>query len=75
MNSRYYVGSCHNPQKRLQQHNAGRTASTKPFRPWVLIYTETYNTNSEALKRELQIKKMKSRKYIQSLIEQGSPAG
>jgi putative endonuclease len=68
MSGRYYVGSCSNPQKRLQQHNAGRTPSTKPFRPWELIYTETFNTNSEALKRELQIKKMKSRKYIEGLI-------
>ena len=50
------------------QHNAGRTPSTKPYRHWELVYTEVLDSNSEALKRELKIKKMKSRKYILSLI-------
>jgi putative endonuclease len=43
---------------RLSQHNAGRTHSTKPYRPWKLMYYEEFSSNAEARKRELKIKKM-----------------
>lgn len=33
LNQRYYVGHTDNLEKRLKQHNAGRTPSTKPYRP------------------------------------------
>ena len=36
--------------------------------PWVLKYEEKYATNQEARNRELAIKKMKSRNYIEQLI-------
>jgi predicted GIY-YIG superfamily endonuclease len=32
-----------------------------------LIYTEEHNTRSEALRREREIKKQKSRSYIKSI--------
>ncbi|MDA3840455.1 MAG: GIY-YIG nuclease family protein [Patescibacteria group bacterium] len=65
---RYYVGSCINIDQRLDRHNAGATSSTKPYRPWVVVYSEEYSTKGEAIKRELQIKKKKSRKYIEWLL-------
>ena len=36
--------------------------------PWKIVYKEKYNTKSEAMKREYEIKRKKSRKYIESLI-------
>ena len=36
--------------------------------PWVIVYFEEFKTITEARKREYAIKKMKSRKYIESLI-------
>ena len=68
---KYYVGHSHDVQERLRQHNAGRTPSTKTGRPWILKYTETFNDKSSAAKREVHIKKMKSRQYIESLIHSG----
>jgi putative endonuclease len=35
---------------------------------WVLKYSEVYQTRSEAVKRETEIKKKKSRKYIEMII-------
>jgi putative endonuclease len=66
--SKYYVGSCENVQVRLERHNAGATPSTKAGRPWTVVYFETFETKSEALARERQIKAMKSRLYIENLI-------
>ncbi|MFK7933932.1 MAG: GIY-YIG nuclease family protein [Saprospiraceae bacterium] len=65
---KYYVGAAENVDKRLERHNAGASKSTKSGRPWKVVHTEEFDTKTEALKREIQIKKKKSRKYIEWLI-------
>jgi putative endonuclease len=67
---KYYIGSTAELEKRLLRHNQGATKSTKGARPWRIVYSETYEDKTEALKRELYIKRMKSRIYIESLILQ-----
>jgi putative endonuclease len=69
---RYYTGYSHNPDERLIEHNLGATTSTRPGRPWILVYTEKSEDKSSAIKREAEIKRMKSRKYIENLIHQRS---
>ena len=54
---RLYVGSSSDPKRRLTEHNAGTTISTKPYLPYVIIYTEAFETKTEALRREKQIKR------------------
>ena len=49
---RIYVGFTLNLEKRIKEHNQGKTKSTKGFRPWVLIYNETVETRIEARERE-----------------------
>lgn len=66
---RYYIGCSHNPDKRLIAHNQGFATYTSKGIPWKLKYTEEYTSKTDALKREQQIKKMKSRRYIMDLIE------
>ncbi|SMO52117.1 putative endonuclease [Saccharicrinis carchari] len=65
---RYYIGSCADIKKRIDRHNAGATPSTKPHRPWTVVYSEVFPNKSDAFKREIYIKRMKSRKYIEKLI-------
>jgi putative endonuclease len=65
---RYYTGSCEDIETRLIQHNSARNTSTKTGIPWILKYTETFDTRAQALSREREIKKKKSRKYIEWLI-------
>ena len=69
--NKYYVGSCVNLDTRLRQHNLGHSKFTSVGIPWVVVYTEEYAILSDARRRELQIKQMKSRKYIENLIEKG----
>jgi putative endonuclease len=38
--------------------------------PWEIVYYEKFDNKSEALKRERNIKRKKSRKYIEDLIGQ-----
>jgi len=65
---RYYIGSTDDISRRLSDHNAGNTRSTKPFRPWKVVYTETYSTLIEARKRERQVKAWKSREFMANTL-------
>jgi len=66
--NKYYVGYTQNLSLRLIYHNDGWTKSTKSGIPWILVYSEKFKSRSDAMKREKEIKRMKSRKYIESLI-------
>ncbi len=65
----YYVGSTQDLDSRLERHNQGRVAYTKPRKPWKLIYSEEHPDRTSAAKREYQIKKYKSREFIETLIK------
>jgi len=64
----YYVGHTENLQERLGRHNAGQVTSTKNKGPWVVKYYEEYGSKASANSRELYIKSMKSRVFIEKLI-------
>ena len=70
---KYYIGSTNDIERRLERHNQGHTPYTRIGIPWKLFYSEVYNTRKEAFVREQQIKKMKSRTYIESLLGKGHP--
>lgn len=54
-----YCGYTNNITNRINNHNSGRGAKyTKTRLPVVLLYVEYFDTKSEAMKREYQIKKM-----------------
>ncbi len=65
---RYYVGSTNDLDRRLHDHNRGKTPYSKNGLPWVLRYSEHFETRQEAVRREKEIKKKKSRKFIEALI-------
>lgn len=52
-----YIGYTSDLDKRLEQHNAGKTKSIKSKIPFKLIYHETFENKTEAIKRELKLKK------------------
>ncbi len=64
----FYIGQCEDLDKRMSKHFDGFSKYTSTKRPLRLKYFETYNSRSEALKRERQIKSMKSKRYIEELI-------
>jgi len=66
--SRYYIGSTENLDRRLSDHNSGKVKSTKAYKPWKLVYTESFDTKSDAIKRERQIKSYKSGSAFKRLL-------
>ncbi|MDO8663427.1 MAG: GIY-YIG nuclease family protein [Candidatus Wildermuthbacteria bacterium] len=55
----FYIGTTTDLQRRLKEHNAGLSTSTKHKTPWVLIYVEWYRSKKDTLMRELRLKKHK----------------
>ncbi|MEB2785778.1 GIY-YIG nuclease family protein [Algoriphagus persicinus] len=66
--AKYYVGACTDLDRRIYEHNIGHSTFTSTGIPWILVYQESFDDLLSAKRRELQIKKMKSRKYIEFLI-------
>ncbi len=69
LTNKYYVGYTHDLILRLERHNSGWSKSTIAGIPWELVYNEKFQNKSEAIKRENEIKRMKSRIYIEKLIK------
>ena len=67
--SKLYVGTTKNVEERLKQHNEGITPSTRYRKPFILLYTESYNTKQEALKRERYLKSLKGSKEKEHILE------
>jgi putative endonuclease len=68
----FYTGLAINVKERLGQHNSGKGAKyTRSHLPVKLVYVETCESLSDAMKRERQIKKMK-RVQKEALILEGS---
>ncbi len=65
---RFYIGQTNNLQNRLRRHNSGRSKFTKSRGPWRLVYSEQFSTRSEAVQRELELKRKHSRGAILGLI-------
>ena len=65
---KYYVGACKDFERRFYEHNIGHSKFTSTGMPWLVVYQEHFETLELAKKRELEIKKKKSRKYIEALI-------
>lgn len=65
---KYYAGYTEDLKWRLERHNAGWGKYSSKGIPWELVYSESFLTKSEAIKREYEIKRWKSRKMIEDLI-------
>lgn len=53
---RWYTGYTNDLKKRLQEHNRGLNFSTKPHRPWKIVYYEAPLLESDARRREGYLK-------------------
>lgn len=68
---RYYIGSCIDLQRRLEEHKHGiyKNSFTAKANDWELLFSIDSLAYQQARRIEAHIKKMKSRKYIEDLIK------
>ena len=66
---RTYTGMTADLNRRLKEHNTGKTKSTRPYKPWRLVYHELVEGALEARKREKYLKSAAGRQFIKSVLE------
>jgi putative endonuclease len=69
--NKYYVGHSDDPWRRINEHNHGKFHKfTSDYRPWeIAAVFRVGDDRGTALKTEKWIKKQKSRKLIEKLID------
>jgi putative endonuclease len=68
-----YIGYTKDFERRLKEHNSGKTESTRRRRPFKVMYTETYSTKEEAKKREQFFKSGRGREELNRILSGAVP--
>ena len=64
----FYYGQTKNLLKRLKDHNDGKSAFTKKYRPWELFAFKKVGDRKEAMKLEKMLKNLKAKSKITDFI-------
>ncbi|MEC5166554.1 putative endonuclease [Flavobacterium sp. PL11] len=71
--NQYYIGhTSESLQERLRKHLSNHAGFTSKSKDWVIVYHEEFDTKSLAYKRELEVKKWKSRKRLEKMIQESN---
>jgi putative endonuclease len=74
--NKIYIGQTSDMEMRLNYHNIQAIKGyTVKYRPWIILYTETFSSRSEVMKREKQLKSSRGRNFIWALKESVSLRG
>lgn len=68
VNDRLYIGQTNNLERRLDEHNSGKSIYTKTIKPFTLLYNETFATRKEAVNREIELKSGKGREWLKAYM-------
>jgi len=69
INSKLYKGLTGDLKKRFKEHNSGKTKSTRPYRPWILVYYEAHRNETLARKAEIFYKTSQGRRQLKKKLE------
>jgi len=64
-----YVGYTNDIERRLMEHNAGKSNFTSKYAPWDIIHKEEYLTQTEALAREKYLKSKQGRRFLKQVFQ------
>ena len=64
-----YIGYSADLKKRFSEHQKGLVASTKPRRPFELVFYEAYKSMKDAKRREMYFKTTKGKTSIKTMLE------
>jgi putative endonuclease len=64
-----YVGLTANLQRRIAEHNNGYERTTKPYKPFKLIYQETFSSRPLARAREKWLKSGVGKEFLKSKLQ------
>jgi putative endonuclease len=59
-----YIGMTQNIERRLAEHNAGKSKFTSGHTPWILVYSENVNDTTAARTREKYLKSAAGKRFL-----------
>jgi len=65
-----YIGVTENLENRIKEHNLGLESSTRPRRPFKLIYYEAFLSRDDAFNREKYLKTGWGRKHLRHALKE-----
>ena len=65
---KYYVGLTNDVERRLAEHNAGKSIHTNKFRPWKLVSYTAFLDQSRAEKFEAYLKTSSGRAFAKKRL-------
>ena len=69
---KYYIGYTNNLDRRIRDHNRGKSRSVKNRGPFQLVLKEVFATRVDAIKREKQIKSYNGGDAFKKLIQENT---
>ena len=63
-----YIGITNNLERRLTEHNAGKSIYTTKFKPWKIVYKEEVPDRKTAREKEKYFKTSAGRKKIKVIL-------
>ena len=70
IDGKLYLGYTENLKRRFTEHNAGEVASTKPRRPFELIFYESFKDIKDAKRREKYFKTTKGKSSLYQILRE-----
>jgi putative endonuclease len=64
-----YVGMTDNLERRVKQHNDGKEKTTKPYLPYILLYSESVDIRADARTREKYWKSGTGKRQLRKMRE------
>jgi putative endonuclease len=65
--TKYYVGQTNDLEGRVKRHNSGENSSTKHGVPWIILWSEVFETRSAAVLKERKIKGRGAQRFLEEL--------
>ena len=67
--NKLYIGYSTDLRKRFSEHQKGLVTSTKPRRPFELVFYEAYKSMKDAKRREMYFKTNKGKTSLKTMLE------
>ncbi len=71
VHDKFYIGQTYSLSKRIVEHQTGKGQYTSRYSgDWKFVYYESYQSRAEAMRRERQLKRLKSKEYLKRFVKE-----